>query len=73
LMMPQMDGFAVCGAIRAMPAGRNIPDSGGDRSDDVESTERAYRIGANESRRNWLRPTTKHGRRVPRRRHSLKR
>jgi signal transduction histidine kinase len=46
LMMPQMDGFALCQAIRATPAGRNIPILVATGLDDVESIERAYRIGA---------------------------
>jgi CheY-like chemotaxis protein len=46
LMMPQMDGFAVCQTVRAMPAGRNIPNLVATGLDDVESIERGYRIGA---------------------------
>ena len=45
-MMPQMDGFAVCQAIRAMPTGRNMPILVAAGLDDVESIERAYRIAA---------------------------
>src|SRR5271165_2056746 len=46
LMMPEMDGFAVCKAIRAMPAGRNTPILVATGLDDVESIEGAYRVGA---------------------------
>jgi signal transduction histidine kinase len=46
VMMPEMDGFAVCRAIRAMPAGRNTPILMATGLDDVESIERAYRAGA---------------------------
>jgi signal transduction histidine kinase len=46
LMMPEMDGFAVCQAIRATPAGRNIPILVATGLEDVESIERAFRIGA---------------------------
>jgi CheY-like chemotaxis protein len=46
VMMPEMDGFAVCQAIRAMPAGRNTPILMATGLDDVESIKRAYRVGA---------------------------
>jgi signal transduction histidine kinase len=46
VLMPGMDGFAVCAAIRAMPAGRNIPILMATGLDDVESIEKAYRVGA---------------------------
>src|SRR5712691_4087213 len=46
VVMPGMDGFAVCEAIRAMPAGRNTPILMATGLDDVESIERAYRVGA---------------------------
>jgi CheY-like chemotaxis protein len=46
VVMPKMDGFAVCQAIRAMPAGRNTPILVATGLDDVESIERAYQVGA---------------------------
>ena len=46
VVMPGMDGFAVCQAIRAMPAGRNTPILMATGLDDVESIDRAYRVGA---------------------------
>ena len=46
LMMPEMDGFAVCKAIRAMPAGHNTPILVATGLDDFESIECAYRVGA---------------------------
>jgi signal transduction histidine kinase len=46
VVMSGMDGFAVCQAIRAMPAGRNTPILMATGLDDVESIERAYRVGA---------------------------
>jgi DNA-binding response OmpR family regulator len=46
VVMPEMDGFAVCQTIRAMPAGRNIPILMATGLDDVESIDRAYRVGA---------------------------
>jgi signal transduction histidine kinase len=44
--MPGMDGFAVCEAIRATPAGCNTPILMATGLDDVESIEKAYRVGA---------------------------
>jgi len=46
VMMPRMDGYSVCEAIRAMPGGRNTPILMATGRDDVESIERAYRVGA---------------------------
>jgi signal transduction histidine kinase len=46
VVMPQMDGFAVCQAIRTMPAGRSIPILMATGLDDLESIERAYLVGA---------------------------
>lgn len=46
VMLPQMDGFAVCRAIRAMPAGRNTPILMATGLNDVESIEMAYDMGA---------------------------
>src|SRR5438445_13578341 len=42
IVMPGMDGFAVCEAIRAMPGGRNTPILMVTGLDDVESIDRAY-------------------------------
>jgi len=46
VMMPQMDGFAVCRAIRTMPAGHNTPILMATGLDDIGSIERAYQVGA---------------------------
>src|SRR5437660_9382973 len=46
VMMPDMDGFSVCQAIRAMPAGRNTPILMVTGLDDIASIEKAYRVGA---------------------------
>lgn len=46
VVMPEIDGFAVCETIRAMPAGRNTPILMATGLDDVGSIERAYRVGA---------------------------
>jgi signal transduction histidine kinase len=46
VMMPQMDGYSVCSAIRATPGGRNIPILMATGLEDVESIEKAYRAGA---------------------------
>ena len=46
VMMPQMDGYSVCRAIRSMPGGRDIPILMATGLEDVESIERAYRAGA---------------------------
>jgi signal transduction histidine kinase len=46
VMMPGMDGFHVCEAIRDMPTGRNTPILIATGLDDVEAIERAYRAGA---------------------------
>ena len=46
VMMPGMDGFAVCGAVRAMPAGKDVPILILTSRDDVESVARAYDSGA---------------------------
>ena len=43
---PDHDGFAACQAIRALPAGRNIPILMATGLDDVESIDKAYRVGA---------------------------
>jgi len=46
VLMPEMDGFAVCQAIRAMPRGRNTPILMATGLDDVSSINRAYLVGA---------------------------
>src|SRR6266702_3048778 len=46
VMMPQMDGYSVCHAIRSMPGGRNIPILMATGLEDVGSIEKAYRAGA---------------------------
>ncbi len=46
VMMPEMDGFETCSAIRKMPHGRHVPILMITGLDDVESINRAYDIGA---------------------------
>lgn len=46
VMMPQMDGFATCIALRGMPDGARIPILMMTGLDDEESIERAYEVGA---------------------------
>ena len=46
VMMPGMDGFQVCRAIRAMPNGKDLPILILTSRDDVESVARAYDSGA---------------------------
>jgi CheY-like chemotaxis protein len=46
VMMPQMDGFAACMAIRQLPGGEDIPIVIMTGLDDYESIERAYEAGA---------------------------
>src|SRR5204863_2117884 len=41
-----MSGFEVCQAIRTLPGGRNTPVLMATALDDVDSIERAYRVGA---------------------------
>ncbi len=45
-MMPEMNGFDVCRAIRTLPGGRNTPVLMATSLDDVDSIEEAYRVGA---------------------------
>jgi diguanylate cyclase (GGDEF)-like protein len=45
-VMPQMDGFAACAAIRALPAGGHTPILMMTSLDDVESIRRAFEVGA---------------------------
>jgi two-component system, cell cycle sensor histidine kinase PleC len=46
VIMPDVDGFAVCQAIRAMPVGLHTPILMATSLDDVASIDRAYRVGA---------------------------
>ncbi|HJU19138.1 MAG TPA: hybrid sensor histidine kinase/response regulator, partial [Stellaceae bacterium] len=46
VVMPDMDGFAVCEAVRAMPGGRHTPILMATYRDDLASIDRAYRVGA---------------------------
>jgi diguanylate cyclase (GGDEF)-like protein len=45
-VMPVMDGFAACAAIRALPAGAHTPILMMTSLDDVESIRRAFEVGA---------------------------
>lgn len=45
-LMPEMDGFSACAAIRAMPLGRHAPILMMTSRDDKESIRRAYEAGA---------------------------
>ena len=46
VVMPGLDGFAVCEAIRRLPGGRYLPILMVTSLDDLESVERAYQVGA---------------------------
>jgi len=46
VVMPGLDGFAVCAALRQQPEGRDVPILMFTSLDDLESTERAYEAGA---------------------------
>jgi signal transduction histidine kinase len=46
VMMPEMNGFEACQAIRALPAGRNAPVLMATALDDIDSIDQAYRAGA---------------------------
>ncbi|HZU89178.1 MAG TPA: response regulator, partial [Stellaceae bacterium] len=46
VVMPDIDGFAVCAAIRATPGGLYTPILMATALDDVASIDRAYRVGA---------------------------
>jgi len=46
VMMPDMNGFEVCEAMRALPNGSDTPILMATALDDVDSIDRAYRIGA---------------------------
>lgn len=46
VMMPDLDGFAVCSQIRQMPAGREVPIAMLTGLEDTASVDRAYQCGA---------------------------
>jgi len=46
VVMPHMDGYATCAALRATPAGAFVPVLMLTGLDDVESIDRAYGVGA---------------------------
>jgi signal transduction histidine kinase len=46
VMMPDMNGFDVCAAMRAVPRGGETPILMATALDDVDSIDRAYRVGA---------------------------
>ena len=46
VVMPGLDGFAVCETIRQLPGGRYLPILMVTGLDDLESVERAYQVGA---------------------------
>ncbi len=48
VMMPEMDGFECCEALRELPGGRHLPVLMMTGLDDVESINRAYDVGATE-------------------------
>jgi diguanylate cyclase (GGDEF)-like protein len=46
VLMPEMDGFAACAAIRSLPGGGSVPILMLTGLDDVESIRKAYLVGA---------------------------
>ncbi len=46
VVMPELDGFAVCEALRQLPGGQYCPIVLVTGLDDIESIERAYEVGA---------------------------
>ena len=46
VVMPGMDGFATCAALRSLPGGRNLPIVMVTGLEDIESIEQAYQVGA---------------------------
>lgn len=46
VVMPGLDGFAVCEAMRRSPGGRYVPILMVTALDDLESVERSYQVGA---------------------------
>ncbi len=45
-VMPEMDGFAACAAMRALPGGAHVPILMMTGLDDVEAVRRAFEVGA---------------------------
>ncbi len=57
VMMPEMDGFEACAALRRLPGGDTVPIVILTGLDDVESINRAYEVGATDFASkpvNWL-------------------
>ena len=48
VIMPEMDGFETCSAIRKLPGGKYVQILMVTGLDDIESTERAFEMGAND-------------------------
>lgn len=48
VMMPGLDGFSVCSALRQMPEGKDVPVVMLTGLEDMESIEKAYSVGATE-------------------------
>ncbi len=48
VMMPEMDGFETCTAIRKLPEGKHTQILMVTGLDDIQSTERAFEVGAND-------------------------
>lgn len=46
VMMPEMDGYTVCQALRQLPGGQHVPVLMVTGLDDVESIDKAYEAGA---------------------------
>jgi diguanylate cyclase (GGDEF)-like protein len=46
VLMPEMDGFQACQAIRAMPQGRHVPILMMTGLDDIDSIDHAFEMGA---------------------------
>ena len=57
VIMPEMDGFETCSAIRKLPGGKYVQILMVTGLDDIQSTERAFEVGANDfvsKPLNWL-------------------
>lgn len=57
IMMPKMNGFETCAAIRQLPEGARLPILLTTSSDDIQSITRAYEVGATDfivKPINWL-------------------
>ncbi|HID68952.1 MAG TPA: response regulator, partial [Desulfobacterales bacterium] len=48
VMMPEMDGFETCAAIRKLPEGKYTQILMVTGLDDIQSTERSFEVGAND-------------------------